>query len=81
MGEPGQVEQVGYPCLLGVECDRDDCEAEMEADFLVRDDDGKATRLGYILDHATKLGWQVLGRNRPETALTYCPIHKVDGHD
>ena len=73
-----------YPALLGVACDGydntgthydDDCDARLEADILVADTDPRDTRLGYILDHATAHGWTVVGRDRPTSALTFCPTH------
>jgi hypothetical protein len=64
------------PCALGVRCDFiGDCDNEFSGDFWVRESDNKPTRLGVVLDHATKNGWQVIGRNRPETARTFCPKH------
>jgi hypothetical protein len=48
----------------------------IEADFIVAEDDDRATRLGYVLDHAARQGWQVAGRDNPETALAYCLLHR-----
>jgi hypothetical protein len=73
-----------YPCALAVCCDMetgtDECPEEIRADFMVSETDDRAARLGYILDYAAEQGWQVLGRNRPETALTYCPTHSTADH-
>ena len=65
-----------YPALLGISCDADDvCDNGYEADFRVHEDDDRATRLGYILDHAASRGWTITGRHDPENALAYCPEH------
>jgi hypothetical protein len=61
---------------LAVSCDgADDCENFIEADFMVSETDDRAARLRYVLGYAVAMGWQVVGRDRPEMALTYCPRH------
>lgn len=80
------VEPQRYPALLGVSCDGEDptdpegeCPSVLEADFLVSADDTRATRLGYVLDHACTQGWTIVGRHHPESAMTYCPTHHPQG--
>lgn len=69
--------------VLGVTCDfgratERECQEALEADILVRDEDDRATRLGYILDHAALIHeWQIINRANPEYALAYCPKHKT----
>lgn len=70
-----------YPCLLGVACDTSidlhtDCGASLESDFLVHQDDSREIRLGYVLDYAANNGWTVVGRHRPDMAMTHCPEHR-----
>lgn len=68
-----------YPHALGVRCDGDDfCDNDVHEDFLVAESDSRARRLSYALDYAARIGWQVIGEDRPETALTYCPEHRRD---
>lgn len=68
--------------LLGVQCDfpgeeGEGCDADLQADIMVRDNDTRTTRLGYILDYAGLRGWQIDGRGNPQTARTYCPDHAI----
>jgi hypothetical protein len=87
-GDGDWAEPERYPTLLGVTCDADDpscpdgeCQEFLEADFIVAGTDTRATRLGYVLDHAATQGWTVIGRHHPESAMTYCPGHEQDGRD
>jgi hypothetical protein len=67
-----------FPCPLAVACDDDQCGVTLQGDWLVTGTDSHATRLGYILDHAERSGWQIIGRDQPETAVTFCPAHHQD---
>jgi hypothetical protein len=64
---------------LGVSCDAPGelgCTAYSSGDFKVRSAADRAARLGYVLDHAAREGWAVVGRENPLTAQTFCPDHK-----
>lgn len=64
-----------YPTQLAVSCDRSGCGHVLSGDFLVAEDDDRDTRLGYVLDHAAREGWTVVGREDAARALTFCPAH------
>lgn len=61
--------------FLGVECDTDGCDNVFTGDFVIAPGKrGRAYRLGIILDWvADKEGWEVVGRDNPVDAATFCP--------
>lgn len=68
----------GELAYLSVSCDKlPFCDATLSADFKVRIVDDRPTRLGYVLDYATRKGWHVEGRQDPLTAMTFCPVHAL----
>lgn len=61
---------------LGVSCDAPQlCDTALRGDFKVRGTDGRAARLGCILDYAAAAGWRIEGREDPFTAKAFCPRH------